>query len=202
MTSLTDEERAALDPVTRAHLNVYGYLPIDAPPPSYLSHHAQKLDAELRAAGFPGFAQYSHHDIGESYTEASKRQTALRIEKLRESKTMSLDIETVGLSDGSVKLVTAAVVPAAGSGCLMREWHGETHVVSVLADGGFEYRGVRYGSLSKIAGFITKCSTSGPAFFRTKGKPGRRDGNAPVVVASAETDVLQALASTESARED
>jgi hypothetical protein len=47
---------------------------------------------------------------------------------------------------------------------LIREWRGETHVVSVLDDGA-EYRGKRYGSLSEIARTITGTRWSGPAFF-------------------------------------
>jgi hypothetical protein len=50
---------------------------------------------------------------------------------------------------------------------LIREWRGETHVVSVLDDGA-EYRGKRYGSLSEIARTITGTRWSGPAFFGLK----------------------------------
>lgn len=51
---------------------------------------------------------------------------------------------------------------------LVREWGGETHVVTVL-DGKFDYRGKRYASLSEIARAITKTRWSGPAFFGMKG---------------------------------
>jgi hypothetical protein len=37
---------------------------------------------------------------------------------------------------------------------LVREWHGHAHTVSVLDDG-FEYRGARYPSLTRIAQRIT-----------------------------------------------
>lgn len=47
---------------------------------------------------------------------------------------------------------------------LVREWGGETHSVQVL-DGGFEYRGQRYRSLSQIARLITGAQWSGPRFF-------------------------------------
>lgn len=50
---------------------------------------------------------------------------------------------------------------------LIREWHGETHVISVLDDGA-EYRGKRYRSLSEIARKITGTRWSGPAFFGLK----------------------------------
>jgi len=52
---------------------------------------------------------------------------------------------------------------------LVREWNRETHHVMVL-DGGFEYRGSRYVSLSKIARTITGSRWSGPAFFGLRDK--------------------------------
>jgi len=47
---------------------------------------------------------------------------------------------------------------------LVREWHGHAHTVSVLDDG-FEYRGERYPSLTRIARRITGVHWSGPLFF-------------------------------------
>lgn len=48
---------------------------------------------------------------------------------------------------------------------LIRTWHGRTHVVVVLADARFEYRGKNYSSLSEIARLITGTYWSGPRFF-------------------------------------
>jgi hypothetical protein len=58
---------------------------------------------------------------------------------------------------------------------LVREWRGETHDVLVV-DGGFEWRGKTWQSLSQIARAITGTRWSGPRFFglekpRTKPKP-------------------------------
>ena len=50
---------------------------------------------------------------------------------------------------------------------LVRGWGGDTHVVTVLADG-YDYRGRAYGSLSEIAREITKTRWSGPKFFGLK----------------------------------
>ena len=50
---------------------------------------------------------------------------------------------------------------------LMREWQGETHVVTVTAKA-FHYDGNEYRSLSVIARLITGTRWSGPAFFGTK----------------------------------
>jgi hypothetical protein len=55
---------------------------------------------------------------------------------------------------------------------LVRDWHGETHRVEVLADDGFDYRGRRYRSLSKIAHLITGAHWSGPRFFGLAQRPG------------------------------
>lgn len=61
---------------------------------------------------------------------------------------------------------------------LVREWGGETHVVTTT-DRGFEYRGKAHGSLSEIARAITGTRWSGPAFFalnRQAGDKGRSSG--------------------------
>jgi hypothetical protein len=50
---------------------------------------------------------------------------------------------------------------------LVREWGGDTHVVTAL-EKGFEYRDKRFGSLSEIARSITRTRWSGPAFFGLK----------------------------------
>lgn len=47
---------------------------------------------------------------------------------------------------------------------LVREWHGATHTVVILADG-VEWRGQRYRSLSLVAREITGAHWSGPRFF-------------------------------------
>lgn len=56
---------------------------------------------------------------------------------------------------------------------LVREWHGVTHTVVILADG-VEWRGQRYRSLSVVAREITGAHWSGPRFFGLKS--GRADG--------------------------
>ena len=63
-----------------------------------------------------------------------------------------------------------AVTPAAAirlkpGTVLVREWHGRTHTVLVLADGGFEHEGGRYASLTEVARAITGARWSGPRFF-------------------------------------
>ena len=47
---------------------------------------------------------------------------------------------------------------------LVRQWRGHTHTV-LVRDGGFEYKGQRYRSLTVIAEQITGAHWSGPRFF-------------------------------------
>jgi len=53
---------------------------------------------------------------------------------------------------------------------LVREWQNQVHLVNVESRG-YEYRGVRYRSLSEIARLITGTRWSGPLFFGLKNKP-------------------------------
>lgn len=50
---------------------------------------------------------------------------------------------------------------------IVREWQGQLHEVSTLADG-YEYKGQTWRSLSEIARAITGTRWSGPAFFGVK----------------------------------
>jgi hypothetical protein len=68
-----------------------------------------------------------------------------------------------GASDGGARSVDLGVVLKAGS-TLVREWRGHTHTV-LVQEGGFEYEGQRYRSLTVIAERITGTHWSGPRFF-------------------------------------
>ena len=75
-----------------------------------------------------------------------------------------------GLARGSrARMGEPAPAPAAvrlkPGTTLVREWHGRTHTVVVLADGGFEHQGRRYASLTGLARAITGARWSGPRFF-------------------------------------
>ena len=59
---------------------------------------------------------------------------------------------------------------------LVREWHGRTHTVTVTEDG-FEYAGMTYPSLTKIAKKITRTHWSGPRFFGLVRGGGSRANN-------------------------
>ena len=67
--------------------------------------------------------------------------------------------------------VEVQVVPGT---VLVREFDNREHRVTALADGGFEYEGRRFKSLSGVARHITGSQWSGPLFFGiTKNKPTR-----------------------------
>ena len=50
---------------------------------------------------------------------------------------------------------------------LARSWKGQVHVVHVSEEG-FDYKGAKYTSLSKVARLITSTRWSGPLFFGLK----------------------------------
>ena len=78
-------------------------------------------------------------------------------------------LESVGLADeGTTEAHTAQRrgrpgQPVAGTR-FVREWHGERHVVTAI-DGGFEYQGRKFRSLSAVAKTITGAHWNGPLFF-------------------------------------
>ena len=55
---------------------------------------------------------------------------------------------------------------------LIREWNGERHEVMVL-DGGFEYQGRKFRSLSAVAKHITGTKWNGPLFFGLRDNGGK-----------------------------
>jgi hypothetical protein len=65
-------------------------------------------------------------------------------------------------ANGSV--VVAPDIRIRAGGRLVREWRGRTHTVAVV-EGGFEYGGRAYTSLTRIAHTITGAHWSGPRFF-------------------------------------
>ena len=59
---------------------------------------------------------------------------------------------------------------------LIREWHGVSHRVTVLGDGGVLLRGARYRSLSEVARKITGTRWSETRFFGLRA-PTKRSGH-------------------------
>jgi hypothetical protein len=64
-------------------------------------------------------------------------------------------------------------MPVIGT-CLIREWRGNRYEVTVV-EGGFEFEGRRYRSLTAITKAITGTHWSGPAFFGLH-SPGKKKG--------------------------
>jgi hypothetical protein len=69
----------------------------------------------------------------------------------------------------------AAATNVTPGSVLIREWHGVSHRVTVLADG-VMLRGARYRSLSEVARKITGTRWSGPRFFGLS-VPARRNSH-------------------------
>ena len=72
-----------------------------------------------------------------------------------------------------VKYTSKQATAGAGS-VLTRVYNGVEHQVQVLGDGGFEYSGQRYKSLSAIAKLITGTSWNGLLFFNLKQRLSRK----------------------------
>lgn len=64
------------------------------------------------------------------------------------------------------RALEGAIVPGT---VFVREWRGERHEAISLGEGGFEYRGMPYRSLSAVARRITGTNWNGPAFFGLRG---------------------------------
>jgi len=57
---------------------------------------------------------------------------------------------------------------------LVRSWGGADHVITATADGGYEYAGKRYRTLTAVAKAITGQHVSGPRFFGLVASRGNR----------------------------
>ena len=68
------------------------------------------------------------------------------------------------LTDEKNQKSSRKVPPLRPGNRLVREWNAKTYVVDVVEEG-FEWEGVRYGSLTQIARRITGTHRSGPRFF-------------------------------------
>jgi hypothetical protein len=93
------------------------------------------------------------HRLQEEALGGLGRTTLRRLEALR--------VQMEDRTDGDAPPRSASLKPGT---TLLREWNGTTHTVLVLEDG-FEYRGQRFASLTKVAAAISGLHRSGPAFF-------------------------------------
>ena len=63
---------------------------------------------------------------------------------------------------------------------MLRQWKNQTHTVTAVSDGGFEWNGKTYKSLSAVAKQITGTSWNGYAFFGIKrSPPGNKNAAGP-----------------------
>ncbi len=111
------------------------------------------------------------------------RRLAYRIQELAHggvSEATCAKLRAIAEQDGGGGQVRALVRRDANGGGpvpgtrFVREWHGQRHEVAVV-EGGFEYAGRTYRSLTAIAKTITGQHWNGPLFF---GLRDRKRGNA------------------------
>jgi DUF2924 family protein len=71
----------------------------------------------------------------------------------------------IGEAQSSIKTRRTHDIRIVPGTSLVREYGEREHRVTALADGGFEYEGRRFKSLSAVARHITGSQWSGPVFF-------------------------------------
>jgi len=71
----------------------------------------------------------------------------------------------IGEAQSNMKTRRATEVRVVSGTVLVREYDNREHRVTALADGGFDYEGRQFKSLSAVARYITGCQWSGPVFF-------------------------------------
>lgn len=71
----------------------------------------------------------------------------------------------IGEAQSKIKLRRTTEISIVPGTVLVREYGEREHRVTALADGGFEYAGQRFRSLSAVARHITGSQWSGPVFF-------------------------------------
>jgi hypothetical protein len=95
---------------------------------------------------------------------------AFRIQELSQgglsTQTQARLTETIGMLNASGRKVPRKFRSGTR---IVREWKGKVHEVTIT-EGGFEYKGETFKSLSPVACRITGTHWSGPAFFGTKDK--------------------------------
>ncbi len=151
MSTLVDREIGALQSLDTAALRARWGEAFGTPPPKRMSR-----DLLLRALAY----HVQEQAEGGLSKAALKRLAALAHPK----------------GNGMQSPGPATSKPRPGTR-LVREWRGEVHQVTVCEDG-FDYRGSRYASLSRIAREITGTRWSGPLFFGLR-KTGARKETTP-----------------------
>ena len=104
----------------------------------------------------------AHHN--RDYVEA---RVAYKIQEEASGTTLTARAQLIRIGEAQSKMKIrrtneVRIVPGT---VLVREHDDREHRVTCLADGGFEYDGRRFKSLSAIARHITGSQWSGPAFF-------------------------------------
>lgn len=109
---------------------------------------------------FPNRPPHHNRDYVEGRVAYKIQEEALGTE-------LTVRQQLIRIGEGQSKIKTrrkAEVVIVPGT-VLIREFGDREHRVTALGDGGFEYAGQRFKSLSAVARHITGSQWSGPVFF-------------------------------------
>ena len=139
----------------------------------------EKQEAVARVIA--GLADLGRDELAARWESAFGRPAPFKLSRALIEKALAYEIQRKafgGLSRSTRKALRHAVGAEQRSATtrrakpgarLIREWNGRTYEVDVL-DGGFEWEGQTYRSLSRIAREITGANWSGPRFFGLTGK--------------------------------
>jgi hypothetical protein len=115
---------------------------------------------------------------------------AFRIQELSQgglpSQTRAKLTETIGMLNASSRKVPRRFRPGTR---IVREWKGKVHEVTIT-DGGFEYKGETFKSLSPIACRVTRDTLVGPGLLRYEGQEAMKTGRCAIYTRKSSEDGL------------
>ena len=104
----------------------------------------------------------SHHNRGYIQSRVAYK---LQEEAFGTTLPSRLHLLRIGETQSTIKTRHTNHVRIMPGTVLVREHDNREHRVTALPDGGFDYEGRRFKSLSAVARHVTGCQWSGPAFF-------------------------------------
>jgi hypothetical protein len=160
MTTSLAKRLAELETMNTAALQIEWRRLFRSQPPSL------SRDLLKRAIGY----RYQEIELG-GLSKAAARKLRTLADAVDQAKA-----GTAASSAGNDRRGTAARTVLMPGARLVREWRGRSHVVTVT-EGGFDYAGRRYRSLTEIAREITGAHWSGPRFFGIGAERGKTGGS-------------------------
>lgn len=137
----------------------------------------QEPSAAVRVASLPTLSMKALWELWDKYFPSrpnhhNRNYVQSRIAyKIQEEAHGGLDTQVrdqlirIGEAQSKIKRRQTPDISFVPGTVLIREYGNREHRVIALPDGGFEYKGLRFKSLSAVARHITGSQWSGPAFF-------------------------------------